>query len=45
MLIGDMNVRVGSNKIAGMVGRWGVDGRNQNWDCLLSAQPHPHVYM
>ncbi len=30
MLMGDMNGKVGSNEIAGVVGKWGVDGVNEN---------------
>ncbi len=29
-LLGDMNVRVGSTEIGGVVGKFGVDGLNEN---------------
>ncbi len=29
VLMGDMNGRVGSNRVAGVVGKWGVDGVNE----------------
>ncbi len=34
-LIGNMNGRVNSNEIAGVVGRWGVDGVNENGEHLV----------
>ena len=35
VLIGDMNGRVGSNEIAEVVGKWGVDGINENGEHLV----------
>lgn len=35
MLMGDMNGRVCSNEIAGVVGKWDVDGINRNEEHLV----------
>ena len=35
VLLGDMNGRVGSSEIAGLVGKWGVDGVNENGEHLV----------
>ena len=37
VLMGDMNGRVGSNEIAGVVGKWGVDGVNENREHLIDV--------
>ena len=34
VLIGDMNGKVGNKKMAGVVGKWGVDGVNESGDYL-----------
>ena len=37
MLTGDINGRVGSNEIAGVVGKWGLDGINENEEHLVKV--------
>ncbi len=37
VLMGDMNGRVGRNDIAGVVGKWGVDGINENGEHLVDV--------
>ena len=35
VLMGDMNGRVGSSEVAGVVGKWGVEGVNENGEHLV----------
>ncbi len=36
-MFGDMNGRVGSSELAGGVGKWGVDGANENGEQLVDV--------
>ncbi len=37
VFLGDMKGKVGSNEVAGVVGKWGVDGVNQNGEYLVDV--------
>ena len=37
VLLGDMNGRVGNNEIGSVVGKWGVDGVNENGEYLVDT--------
>ncbi len=48
-LLGDMNARVGSTEIGEVVGKFGVDGVNENGQylvdiCAERAVPHKHLF-
>lgn len=45
ILVGDMNGRVGNEEIEGIVGKWGVEGRNMNGDFLLEVCAEREMFL
>ncbi len=45
VLMGDMNGRAGSNRVAGVVEKWGVDGVNENTEHLVDVYAERGLFL